>query len=128
MHVTATELKNREGRYLEAAQFKPDIVEKFGNMSSVLLSERRYGQPCGLEDMLRDMGPGPQSRSVSWAIESFVSCWSAMTLMMFRQAEFVIKALQRKQHRPVVGPALALPNNPNPHDRRLLKERTTVPM
>ena len=55
MHVTATELKNRLGRYLEAAQVEPVIVEKSGRMSSVLLSKRRYEQLCRLEDMFWDI-------------------------------------------------------------------------
>ena len=55
MHVTATELKNRLGRYLEAAQVEPVIVEKSGRMSSVVLSKRRYDQLCRLEDMIWDM-------------------------------------------------------------------------
>ena len=55
MHVTATELKNRLGRYLDAAQVEPVIVEKSGRTSSVVLSKRRYDQLCRLEDMLWDM-------------------------------------------------------------------------
>ncbi|MCY4283879.1 MAG: type II toxin-antitoxin system prevent-host-death family antitoxin [Thiotrichales bacterium] len=55
MHITATELKNRLGRYLEAAQVEPVIVEKSGRTSSVVLSKRRYDQLCRLEDMLWDM-------------------------------------------------------------------------
>jgi len=55
MHITATELKNRLGRYLEAAQVEPVIVEKSGRTSSVVLSKRRYDQLCRLEDMLGDM-------------------------------------------------------------------------
>ena len=55
MHVTAMELKNRLGRYLEAAQVEPVIVEKSGGMSGVVLSKRRYDQLCRLEDVLRDM-------------------------------------------------------------------------
>ena len=55
MYVTATELKNRLGRYLEAAQVEPVIVEKSGRMSSVVLSKRRYDQLCRLEDVLWDM-------------------------------------------------------------------------
>ena len=55
MHVTATELKNWLGRYLEAAQVEPVTVEKSGRMSSVVLSKRRYDQLCRLEDMLWDM-------------------------------------------------------------------------
>jgi len=55
MHITATELKNRLGRYLEAAQVEPVIVEKSGRTSSVVLSKRRYDQLCRLEDMLWDV-------------------------------------------------------------------------
>ena len=55
MHVTAAELKNRLGRYLEAAQVEPVIVEKSGRMSSVVLSKRLYDQLCRLDDMLWDM-------------------------------------------------------------------------
>ena len=55
MHITATELKNRLGRYLEAAQVEPVIVEKSGRTSRVVLSKRRYDQLCRLEDMLWDM-------------------------------------------------------------------------
>ena len=52
MHVTATEFKNRLGRYLENAQVEPVIVEKSGRASNVVLSKRRYDQLCRLEDML----------------------------------------------------------------------------
>lgn len=55
MHVTATELKNRLGRYLETAQIEPVIVEKSGRVSNVVLSKRRYDQLCRLEDLLWDM-------------------------------------------------------------------------
>ncbi len=55
MHVTATELKNRLGQYLEAAQAEPVIVEKSGRASSVVLSMRRYDELCELEDKLWDM-------------------------------------------------------------------------
>lgn len=55
MRVTATELKNRLGKYLEAAQAEPVIVEKSGRASNVVLSKRRYDQLCELEDKLWDM-------------------------------------------------------------------------
>ena len=55
MHVTATELKNRLGRYLETAQIEPVIVEKSGRVSNVVLSKRRYDQLCRLEDLLWDV-------------------------------------------------------------------------
>ena len=55
MHVTATELKNRLGRYLETAQIEPVIVEKSGRVSNVVLSKRRYDQLCRLEDLFWDV-------------------------------------------------------------------------
>ncbi|VAW69745.1 hypothetical protein MNBD_GAMMA10-2092 [hydrothermal vent metagenome] len=55
MNVTATELKNRLGQYLETAQAEPVIVEKSGRASSVVLSKRRYDELCDLEDKLWDM-------------------------------------------------------------------------
>ena len=55
MHVTATELKNRLGRYLETAQIEPVIVEKSGRVSNVVLSKHRYDQLCRLEDLLWDV-------------------------------------------------------------------------
>lgn len=55
MHVTATELKNRLGRYLETARIEPVIVEKSGRVSNVVLSKRRYDQLCRLEDLLWDV-------------------------------------------------------------------------
>lgn len=55
MRVTATELKNRLGKYLEAAQAEPVIVEKSGRASNVVLSKRRYDQLCELEDKFWDM-------------------------------------------------------------------------
>ena len=55
MNVTATELKHRLGRYLEAAQVEPVVVEKSGRATSVVLSKRRYDQLCELEDMFWDL-------------------------------------------------------------------------
>ncbi len=55
MNVTATELKNRLGQYLEAAQLEPVIIEKSGRESSVMLSKRRYDELLALEDRLWDM-------------------------------------------------------------------------
>ncbi len=55
MYVTATELKNRLGQYLEAAQLEPVIVEKSGRATSVVLSKRRYDELCELEDKLWDL-------------------------------------------------------------------------
>jgi antitoxin Phd len=55
MNVTATELKNRLGQYLEAAQLEPVIIEKSGRESSVVLSKRRYDELLELEDRLWDM-------------------------------------------------------------------------
>ena len=44
MNVTATELKNRLGQYLEVSQVEPVIIEKSGRESSVVLSKRRYDE------------------------------------------------------------------------------------
>ena len=55
MNVTATELKHRLGRYLEAAQVEPVVIEKSGRVTSVVLSKRRYDQLCELEDMFWDL-------------------------------------------------------------------------
>ena len=55
MNVTATELKHRLGRYLEAAQVEPAVIEKSGHVTSVVLSKRRYEQRCQLEDMFWDL-------------------------------------------------------------------------
>ncbi len=55
MNVTATELKNRLGQYLEAAQSEPVIIEKSGRESSVVLSKRRYDELVEMEDKLWNM-------------------------------------------------------------------------
>ena len=55
MQVTATELKNRLGQYLEAAQLEPVIIEKSGRVNSVVLSKRRYDELLSVEDTLWDM-------------------------------------------------------------------------
>lgn len=55
MNVTATELKHRLGRYLEAAQVEPVVVEKSGRATCVVLSKYRYDQLCELEDIFWDL-------------------------------------------------------------------------
>ncbi|WP_054114280.1 type II toxin-antitoxin system Phd/YefM family antitoxin [Marinagarivorans algicola] len=55
MHITATELKNRLGQYLDAAQLEPVIIEKSGRENSVVMSKRRYDELMELEDKLWDM-------------------------------------------------------------------------
>ena len=55
MNATTTELKNRLGKYLEAAQLEPVIIEKSGRESSVVLSKRRYDQLVELEDKFWDI-------------------------------------------------------------------------
>lgn len=54
MNVTATELKNRLGQYLEMAQREPVIIEKSGRESSVVLSKQRYDALCEMEDNFWD--------------------------------------------------------------------------
>ena len=50
MNVTATELKNRLGQYLDAAETDPVIVEKSGRIKSVLISNAMYEQFLSYED------------------------------------------------------------------------------
>lgn len=50
MQITATELKNRVGRYLDAAATEPVIVEKSGRPKSVLISHDLYQKYLALED------------------------------------------------------------------------------
>ncbi len=50
MQVTATELKNRLGQYLDAAETKPVIVEKSGRIKSVLISSAMYEKFLAYED------------------------------------------------------------------------------
>jgi len=50
MQVTATELKNRLGQYLDAAETDPVIVEKSGRIKSVLISNTMYEKFLKYED------------------------------------------------------------------------------
>lgn len=50
MQITATELKNRLGRYLDAAETAPVIVEKSGRIKSVLISNEMYENFLAYED------------------------------------------------------------------------------
>ena len=52
MHVSATDLKNKLGQYLEAALFEPVIVEKSGRPSSVVISFKEFQRLLELEDKL----------------------------------------------------------------------------
>jgi len=55
MQVTATELKNRLGQYLEAVQGEVIEVKKSGRLSAVMLSKKRYEALLKLEDMMWDI-------------------------------------------------------------------------
>lgn len=50
MQITATELKNRLGKYLDAAETTPVIVEKSGRIKSVLISSAMYEKLLAYED------------------------------------------------------------------------------
>jgi antitoxin Phd len=50
MQITATELKNRLGQYLDAAETSPVIVEKSGRIKSVLISNAMYEKFLAYED------------------------------------------------------------------------------
>ena len=55
MQVSATELKNRLGQYLETAQSEVVEVKKSGRLSTVMLSKKRYDALLETEDMLWDI-------------------------------------------------------------------------
>ncbi len=48
--VSATDIKNKLGQYLEAAMAEPIIVQKNGRPSSVVLSYKEYMRLLELED------------------------------------------------------------------------------
>lgn len=50
MNVQATELKNRLGKYLDAAIKEPVIVEKNGRNTAVIISFEEYNHLIELED------------------------------------------------------------------------------
>lgn len=55
MHISATELKNKLGQYLEAAVREPVIVEKSGRPASVVISYQEFQRFLELEDKLWGM-------------------------------------------------------------------------
>ncbi len=50
MQITATELKNRLGQYLDVAETDPVIVKKSGRVKSVLISNATYEKFLAYED------------------------------------------------------------------------------
>jgi prevent-host-death family protein len=50
MEITATELKNRFGKYLDISRVEPVIVEKTGRKTAVLLSYEEYKRLTEMED------------------------------------------------------------------------------
>ena len=50
MNISATELKNRLGRYLDRAETEPIIIEKSGRAKSVLISHTMFEKLMALED------------------------------------------------------------------------------
>lgn len=50
MEITATELKNKLGMYLDVAKVEPVIVDKTGRKTAVLLSFAEYERLTALED------------------------------------------------------------------------------
>ncbi len=50
MQVTATELKNRLGQYLDVAETNPVFVKKSGRKKSVLISNAMYEKLLAYED------------------------------------------------------------------------------
>ena len=50
MNITATEFKNRLGKYMDVAETDPVIVNKSGRVKSVLISSAMYEQFLAYED------------------------------------------------------------------------------
>jgi len=50
MEITATELKNRFGKYLDISRVEPVIVDKTGRKTAVLLSYEEYKRLTEMED------------------------------------------------------------------------------
>lgn len=50
MDVTATDLKNRLGTYLDAAETAPVVVKKSGRSKAVIISHRMYERFLEMED------------------------------------------------------------------------------
>ena len=50
MNITATEFKNRLGKYMDVAETDPVIVSKSGRVKSVLISSAMYEQFLAYED------------------------------------------------------------------------------
>ncbi|MEW6594873.1 MAG: type II toxin-antitoxin system Phd/YefM family antitoxin [Thermodesulfobacteriota bacterium] len=50
MEITATELKNKLGKYLDVSRVEPVIVDKTGRKTAVLLSYEEYKRLTELED------------------------------------------------------------------------------
>jgi len=50
MEITATELKNKLGKYLDISRVEPVIVDKTGRKTAVLLSYEEYSRLVELED------------------------------------------------------------------------------
>lgn len=50
MDITATELKNRLGQYLDAAERVPVLIKKSGRVKSVLISADQYEKFLAMED------------------------------------------------------------------------------
>ncbi len=62
MKITATELKNRLGRYLDAAETEPVEIQKSGRRKAVLLSHAQYQRllESGQSAQARDSRPMAQ--------------------------------------------------------------------
>ena len=50
INITATEFKNRLGKYLDMAETGPVFVKKSGRQKSVLISQEMYKKFLALED------------------------------------------------------------------------------
>ncbi|VAW42534.1 hypothetical protein MNBD_GAMMA01-1038 [hydrothermal vent metagenome] len=75
MQVTATELKNRLGQYLEVAQVEVVEVKKSGRLSTVMLSKKRYDSLLEYEDMIWNL------RAAKAEKEGFISAEKTLEIL-----------------------------------------------
>jgi len=52
MEVKASEVKNRFGKYLEAAQKEPIVIRKSGKLTAVIISWEKYQRIREMEDRM----------------------------------------------------------------------------
>jgi len=80
MEVSATELKNKFGKYLDISRVEPVIVAKTGRRTAVLLSYDEYRRLTELEDAYW------AGRALEAEKEGYVGTAESLTLLQERNA------------------------------------------